>query len=56
MAAPTAVAQPGTARRTPARRPAEPTDAASHDAWPWVVGGLFAAGVGLVLVRALRPR
>jgi hypothetical protein len=35
--------------------PSEPSDAASHDAWPWVVGGLFAVGAGVVLVRALRP-
>lgn len=32
------------------------TDAASHEAWPWVAGGLFAIGALVVLVRALRPR
>lgn len=36
--------------------PSQPADAASHEAWPWVVGGLFAVGAGLVLVRVLRPR
>ena len=41
---------------TSASDPSEPSDSASHDAWPWVVGGLFALGAGVVLVRALRPR
>jgi hypothetical protein len=32
------------------------TDPASHDAWPWVAGGLLALAALVVLVRALRPR
>jgi hypothetical protein len=30
-------------------------DPASHDAWPWVAGGLLAIGAFVVLLRALRP-
>lgn len=52
---------PGTASASPASSsaragdPSEPSDAASHDAWPWALGGLLAAGAGVVLVRSLRP-
>lgn len=35
--------------------PSQPSDATSHDLWPWAVGGLMAVGAGLVLLRALRP-
>jgi hypothetical protein len=48
---PSAESSPG----AEASDPSEPSDSASHDAWPWVVGGLFAVGAGVVLVRALRP-
>jgi hypothetical protein len=40
----------------PSDKPSQPTDAASSDAWPWVVGGLLALVAGAVLVRALRRR
>ena len=49
---PSASASPET---SPEHQAADPSEPASHDAWPWVVGGLFAVGAGLVLVRALRP-
>lgn len=35
--------------------PGEP-DTASHDAWPWLAGGLLAVVALVVLLRALRPR
>jgi hypothetical protein len=36
--------------------PPSETDPASHDAWPWLAGGLLALVGLVVLVRALRPR
>jgi hypothetical protein len=38
----------------PSSQPA--SDPASHDAWPWVAGGVLAVGALVVLVRSLRPR
>ncbi|HEX4685721.1 MAG TPA: hypothetical protein VH228_02995 [Nocardioides sp.] len=35
--------------------PAEETDPASHDAWPWLAGGLLGLAAIVVLIRALRP-
>jgi hypothetical protein len=32
------------------------SDAASHDAWPWLAGGLLGVAAIVVLVRAVRPR
>ncbi len=32
------------------------SDPASHDAWPWLAGGLLAVVALVVLLRALRPR
>jgi hypothetical protein len=31
------------------------TDPASHDAWPWLAGGLLGVVAVVVLLRALRP-
>ncbi len=53
--APTATPTPESSAGQQTGDPSEPSDSASHDAWPWVVGGLFAVVAGLVLVRALRP-
>jgi hypothetical protein len=43
----------------PARGPLDSTadepDASSHDAWPWIAGGVFALLALVVLLRALRP-
>jgi hypothetical protein len=50
-----ATGSPETSPDQQAGDPSEPSDSASHDAWPWVLGGLVAVGAGLVLVRALRP-
>jgi hypothetical protein len=50
-----ATRSPETSPDQQAGDPSEPSDSASHDAWPWVLGGLVAVGAGLVLVRALRP-
>ncbi len=55
MAADTASPSPSSSDAS-SSDPSEPTDAVSHDAWPWVVGGLLAVVAGVVLVRALRPR
>ena len=52
--APSSTASPSTGNG--AGDPSEPTDAPSHDVWPWAVGGLLGLGVLLVLLRALRPR
>lgn len=35
--------------------PAAAADPASHDAWPWLAGGLFGLLALVVLLRALRP-
>ena len=56
MAAATASASASSAPGDRVSDPSEPTDAVSHDAWPWVLGGLLGLGVLLVLLRALRPR
>lgn len=42
----------GTSDSTPFAEP----DPASHDAWPWVAGGLLGVIALVVLLRALRPR
>ena len=55
MATPSPSGSPDTSSEQQAGDLSEPSDSASHDAWPWVVGGLFAVGAGVVLVRALRP-
>ncbi|MGA8248650.1 MAG: hypothetical protein WB797_17210 [Nocardioides sp.] len=54
------------ARRTPSASPSggsvpeasseSATGPVTHDAWPWVAGGLLALGALVVLVRAVRPR
>jgi hypothetical protein len=44
---------PGPSRPTAADSPHDP---ASHDAWPWVAGGLLGVAALIVLVRSLRPR
>jgi len=39
----------------PGTNPAE-TDPSSHDAWPWLAGGLLGVAALVVLLLALRPR
>jgi hypothetical protein len=40
----------------PADSTSDEPDASSHDAWPWIAGGVFALLALVVLLRALRPR
>lgn len=51
-AAPTPTPTPA---QTPTELPSEP-GAASHETWPWLLGGLVLIGTFVVLIRSLRPR
>lgn len=56
-ASPSPSGTPSGGTATPGASSEATTDASSHDAWPWVAGGLLAIGALVVLMRALRrPR